>query len=160
MATKVISARPIIRADAVEAVRLGFRIAFSRASVPAVPPNLLPGQPKAAASGRTARFAFNDTPMKRISVPKPSAIRRAAVARPLPKIPYTSSNTPTANVTIEATGPNRDRRETGRGAPSRTAAIGGTRVALIAGRRVAGRGAATPPTMLAAIGRGARAMPL
>jgi 3-hydroxyisobutyrate dehydrogenase-like beta-hydroxyacid dehydrogenase len=74
-------------ADAVEAVRLGFRIAFSRARTPAVPPICVPGQPSTAASGRTARLAFIATPTKRISVPNASAERRVAVVRPLPKIP-------------------------------------------------------------------------
>ena len=44
-ATKVISARPIITAAAVEAVRDGLRTAFWRASRPAVPPSSRPGAP-------------------------------------------------------------------------------------------------------------------
>ena len=39
-ATSVTSASPIISAEAVEAVRCGFRRALSRASTPAAPPNL------------------------------------------------------------------------------------------------------------------------
>ena len=44
-ATKVIRASPIITAAAVEAVRFGFRTAFWRASLPAVPPSFAPGVP-------------------------------------------------------------------------------------------------------------------
>ena len=152
----MISARPIISADAVAAVLLGFRIAFSRASVPAVPPILVPGQPSSEASGRTARLAFSETPMKRISVPNPRARRRLAVVRPPPKIPKTSTRIPRASVTSEATGPKRDRRATGSAAPSRTAAIGGTRVALIAGRRLASRVTMIPTNRLTTIVRVAR----
>ena len=43
MATKVTSARPIISAAAVDAVRPGWRTAFSRARRPAAPPRLRAG---------------------------------------------------------------------------------------------------------------------
>ena len=58
MATKVTSASPIISADAVEAVRFGFRFELSRASTPAVPPNWVAGQPSTEASGRTTFAAL------------------------------------------------------------------------------------------------------
>ena len=57
-ATNVISARPIISAAAVEAVRDGLRIAFWRASCPAAPPKRAPGAPSTSASGRTSRGAI------------------------------------------------------------------------------------------------------
>ncbi len=41
--TSVTSARPIMRADAVDAVRCGFRIALPRASAPAAPPKRAAG---------------------------------------------------------------------------------------------------------------------
>src|SRR5207302_2989152 len=49
--TSVTSARPIINADAVEAVRCGFRIALPRASDPAAPPTRTAGHPSTRASG-------------------------------------------------------------------------------------------------------------
>ena len=48
------SASPIISAAAVEAVRAGWRIAFSRASEPETPPKRAPGQPSVEASGGTS----------------------------------------------------------------------------------------------------------
>ena len=42
-------------AAAVEAVRAGFRMAFWRASLPALPPMRAPGAPRIDASGRTTR---------------------------------------------------------------------------------------------------------
>ena len=42
----VTSASPIISAAAVDAVRLGFRIEFDRASEPATPPMLVAGRPR------------------------------------------------------------------------------------------------------------------
>ena len=50
-ATTVTSARPIMSAAAVDAVRDGLRIAFSRASSPGRPPTRSAGQPTTAASG-------------------------------------------------------------------------------------------------------------
>ena len=47
-ATSVTSARPIISADAVDAVRCGLRRALSRASEPAAPPIFVAGQPSSA----------------------------------------------------------------------------------------------------------------
>ena len=52
-ATNVISARPIITAAAVDAVRAGFLTAFSRASFPASRRSGLPALPATKASGRT-----------------------------------------------------------------------------------------------------------
>ena len=46
VATRVTSARPIISAAAVDAVRCGFRRALSRASTPATPPIRVAGQPR------------------------------------------------------------------------------------------------------------------
>ena len=133
MATNVINASPIISADAVEAVLLGFRIAFSRASVPAVPPIRAPGQPSTAASGRTARFAFIETPTKRISVPKPSASSRVAVVQAAAEDPVDEQQDPERQGHERDDGPEARESSSRQVAPSRTAAIGGTRVALIAG---------------------------
>ena len=63
-ATNVTSVRPIISAAAVEAVRPGLRIAFSRASLPAAPPRRAAGAPTTRASGLTSRGASIATPTK------------------------------------------------------------------------------------------------
>ncbi len=69
--TSVTSASPIISADAVEAVRCGFRRALSRASAPAAPPILAAGQPSTHANGRAIRAESSATPKKINSVPRP-----------------------------------------------------------------------------------------
>ena len=87
VATSVTSARPIISADAVEAVRCGLRRALSRASRPAAPPSRAAGAPSEAASGRTSRAAKSATPMKIRSAPTPIQTRICVVPSPLPKSP-------------------------------------------------------------------------
>ena len=82
IATKVTRARPIISAEAVEAVRLVFRIVLSRASTPAVPPIRVAGHPSTEASGRTRRDAFALTPKKRRTMPNPRDPSRLAVESP------------------------------------------------------------------------------
>ena len=87
MATNVTRARPIISAEAVEAVRLGLRIALSRARAPAAPPMRAAGQPSTDASGCTTREAFAATPKKRSRIPAPSEKRRVAVGTPWARTP-------------------------------------------------------------------------
>ena len=136
-ATSVTSASPIISADAVDAVRPGFRIALPRASVPAAPPSRVAGQPSTRASGGTSVGASIATPMKSAAAPMPIESSRSFVDSP-------PTNSPTSIRAIEPTmvssatyGPKRAKRDGGRTAPSRTAAIGGTLVARIAGRSAA-----------------------
>ena len=137
IATKVTSARPIISAEAVEAVRDGFRVALSRARIPGAPPIDRAGAPSTAASGRTTREAFIETPKKSRITPTPSARRRGPVAIPVPSVPRETSATAIARTTSAVTGPYLAKRDTGSTEPSRTAAIGGTRVARRAGRMLA-----------------------
>ena len=87
IATKVTSARPIIRAAAVDAVRPGLRRAFSRASRPVTPRRRSSGQPTTEARGRTSLADSMATPMKIATAPAP---RRAATALP----PPASANSP------------------------------------------------------------------
>ena len=87
MATKVTSASPIIRAAAVDAVRVGFLIAFSRAIRPMLPPKRLDGQPIARASGRTSLDERSATPTNSARMPNPSEASRGAVATPWTKSP-------------------------------------------------------------------------
>ncbi len=53
-ATAAIRATPIISAAAVDAVRRGLRMAFSRASRPGTPRSRASGRPIAPATGRTS----------------------------------------------------------------------------------------------------------
>ena len=62
----------------------------------------------------------------------------------LPKAPKPTSTSDTRQTAIETIGPKRARREGGRTDPSRTAAIGGTRVARKAGRSAASRVTTVP----------------
>ena len=135
-ATTVTSVSPIISAAAVDAVRLGLRTAFALASSPDTPPVRRPGQPTRRASGFTSLGAASATPMNSPITPRPSS-------RTTPSVP-TLANTPSEIAATEATmTPSASfaecaaRRLAGSSAPSRTAAIGGTRVARRAGRMLA-----------------------
>ena len=137
-ATTVTSASPIISAEAVEAVRLGLRIEFERARSPATPPMTVAGRPRNEARGRARLGATIATPMKSPRTPTPRASRRGPVETPWAKnAAKTTTASATAQTTTATAGPNRAKREGGSTEPSRTAAIGGTRVARIAGRRLA-----------------------
>ena len=84
--TKVTSARPIISAAAVTAVRLGLRWAFSRARRPSSRRTRSSGQPATVASGGTRRGLKSETAKTMATAPPP--IRPAAVpAAALPKSP-------------------------------------------------------------------------
>ena len=78
-----------------------------------------------------------ETPKKSSSTPSPSASRRGAVASPLASDPRATSPIAKTSTTTAVTGPKWAQRDGGSTAPSRTAAIGGTRVARRAGRRLA-----------------------
>ena len=101
-ATNVISASPIITAAAVEAVRAGFRTAFSRASLPAVPPNRAPGAPRTKASGRTTRDATIATATNSNSTPATSERIRTLMSRPCANRPYEKSATATTTMAADA----------------------------------------------------------
>src|SRR5690348_13200079 len=72
-ATNETSASPIINAAAVDAVRDGFRTAFSDASAPAEPPKRRDGQPRTNASAETSRDATPAAPGISASAPTASA---------------------------------------------------------------------------------------
>ena len=160
MATNVISARPIISADAVDAVRLGLRIgvlAGERAGG-AAEPRAGPAEHGSERTDRTLRIQRDaDEEDQRSRSRVPAAGSRSSDRCRRSRRPRAGS--PSASVTIEKIGPNRDMRETGRVAPSRTAAIGGTRVALIAGRRLASSVTMTPTSRLTMIVRVAKTVP-
>ena len=106
--TSVTSARPIISADAVEAVRCGFRRALSRASMPAAPPNRAAGQPSTHANGRAIRADRSAVPKKISSVPIPMNASTDAVPL-LAQMPLASAAKP-STVSVIAHGV-RQRRE-------------------------------------------------
>ena len=135
--TSVTSASPIISADAVEAVRCGLRIALPRASAPAAPPIRTAGQPSTRASGGTSVFASIATPTKTAAAPTPIASSRSVVEMPPTNSPMSMIATAPPIVSRAAATLKRAKRDVGRTAPSRTAEMGGTRVARIAGRSAA-----------------------
>jgi hypothetical protein len=110
---------------------------LSRARSPGAPPISRAGQPSTFESGRTTFDAFIETPKKSRRTPRPSASSLGAVARPLASDPMQTSTIASTSTTSAVTGPKRDHRDGGSTEPSRTAAIGGTRVARRAGRRLA-----------------------
>ena len=63
---------PIISADALAAVRLGLRMAFSRASLPVTPRSRGSGAPIARLSGSEIVRPSTDTPKKTSSTPTPT----------------------------------------------------------------------------------------
>jgi len=156
--TRVTSVSPIISADAVDAVRDGFRIELPRARTPGAPPQRAAGCPRTRAIGGTSVGASIATPMKTATAPMPSKIRCTFVV-PEPKRPKSISPNASAITTIEMWGPKRARRDGGSTAPSRTAAIGCTRVARSAGRIAAISVTTTPTTSATTTVRVANTVP-
>ena len=135
VATTVTSARPIISAAAVEAVRPGLRSAFSRASRPGEPPKRAaggrrasraasPGAGRAWRCRRTARARRRDEACSAIATPpnRPSRDQRQRDADDRRARRTGLRPGPADVVAVE---------------PSRTAEIGGTRVARRAGTMLA-----------------------
>ena len=125
------SPTPIISAAAVAEVRLGLRIAFSRAIDPVMPLILRIGAPRAALIGVAMIGPRMATPRKTTAMPTPTNSSPL-----LPKRPSRSSTTPS----MVTTPPTRARR--GEVAEesmdeSRMAAIGGMREARTAGKTAA-----------------------
>ena len=82
------SARPIISAAAVEAVRAGFRIAFSRASVPDDATDAGAGSAEdAPTSGARTCGATSAMPMNERMTPTPTASSRSPVGALLTSVP-------------------------------------------------------------------------
>ena len=92
IAVNTTSASPIMSAEAVIAVRCGWRSAFSRASRPGIPWNRSSGAPMKRASGRTSTGASSATPNIITTTPSPSS---AAAAEPsAPNRPSSSATRP------------------------------------------------------------------
>ena len=127
------SAIPIISAAAVEAVLPGLRREFPLASRPATPPTLRAGNPTIEASGRTSREESIATPRKSRRTPPAIESSRSLVPSASENIALASRTSERRTMSAAIHGVNRAKRECGSVAPSRTAAMGGTRVARIAG---------------------------
>ncbi len=134
------SARPIINADAVDALRRGLRMAFSRPSRPVAPNRAGSGLPMTLVTGRASSGERVDTPRKASPAPMPTT---AAAPLPLAVVrPSTSSAAPMSASAPPATPRIRSERA-GSTKVSRIAATGGTDAALRAGTN-----AATAVTMI------------
>ena len=144
VATAVTSARPIMSAAAVAAVRPGFRAAFSCASLPDVPPSFADGQPTTATTGRTRRGAVKAAPRNSSRMPSRDARITPATPSPLPSMPSSRSAAPPMPAAAPTKGARRPNRPLGGVDPSRTAAIGSTRVARTAGAMPASTVTTTP----------------
>src|SRR5215207_8770020 len=134
MLTNDTSASPIIRAAAVEAVRRGLRMAFSRARLPGSRKTRANGQPMTRASGRAISGLSTATPRNTTTAPEATLTSRLPSER---NRPASSRATPTA-VTSTPRTIRRLRKPVGANAVSGwRAATGGTRVALRAGMTAA-----------------------
>src|SRR5215216_3545648 len=100
------------------------------------------------ASGGTAFGEIIATPTNSVSTPAAIASRRVTVSTSSTNIEYPSSATATAMTTRAMYGTYGARRPGGSVAPSRTAEIGGTRVALSAGKSPARRVTRIPTARL------------
>ena len=141
------SAMPIISAAAVAAVLPGLRTVFPLASFPAAPPIRRAGRPTRAAIGRTSRDESIATPTNRSSTPTARPIRRSVVPRSSVNIARASRSSAPTTTRPAIHGTNGEIREGGSVAPSRTAAIGGTRVARMAGKSPAASVTTTPTSI-------------
>jgi hypothetical protein len=131
--TNTTTARPIMSAPAVTAVRPGLRTVFSRASRPVSPRSFSSGHPQIDASGRTSRGLNIETPKSVATAPPPTsaaAVFASSVPpnRPMQVIPIPIANSSNANAVKM-----RPRVRLSGSSASRRAAIGDTRVARIAG---------------------------
>ena len=86
---------PIISADAVAAVRFGFRLAFSLASPPVMPRSRANGQLMTRLSGRETVRPSTVT-AKAIRAPRPTT---GSALSTLPNSPYSSAPTPARRMT-------------------------------------------------------------
>ena len=91
--TNTTTARPIISAAAVVAVRPGLRTVFSRASRPVRPRRRSSGQPVTEASGLTSRGLNSDTPNSVAAAPPPTSAAAVLDSAP-PNSPSAVSPSP------------------------------------------------------------------
>jgi hypothetical protein len=97
MVMKLTRPTPIISAEALAAVRLGLRMAFSRASLPAMPRNHGSGAPTARLSGSDTVRPSTDTAKNTSSTPAPTTRMLLAT---WPKSPVNSAAMPAARMPV------------------------------------------------------------
>ena len=138
IATKVTSARPIISAEAVEAVRAGFRVALSRARIPGAPPIVRAGRAEHGGERADDLAPRSSRRRRRAAARRGRAAAAAARSRcRCASAPRETSAIASTSTASAVTVPYLAQRDGGSTEPSRTAAIGGTRVARRAGRMLA-----------------------
>ena len=131
--TKATSARPIISAAAVTAVRLGLRWAFSRASRPSRRRTRSSGQPATAASGGTRRGLKSETAITITTAPPPISPARGAGVRIPEQADQDHRQADQRRAGSRRRRKTSRRRRVGVGTKACRAAIGGTRVERRAG---------------------------
>ncbi len=150
---KATRATPTINADAVDAVRRGFRFVFSFARRPDIPKRRGNGHPITSARGLAASGASTDTPVKAIAAPAATK----TIARPtLAKSPTANSSTPNPVITVPAIARMRRLRRGVLAASSRIAATGGMRDAFLAGSNEESSVRIRPTSIETMIVRGSR----
>ena len=141
------SARPTISAEAVEAVRRGFLLAFSRAKLPDALANRVIGQPKRRDAGLAISVLKSDTEMNSSNAPAANKLNclvapeSLAVPKPVAKRPLIPKMRP---ITVRRLLPPDQRLRS-----SLKAAIGGIFEARLAGE-IAARRVTPMPTTAAA----------
>ena len=148
-------------AAAVAAVRPGFRIEFSRASLPgrAADPHRGPAEHGGERS-RRAGWRSRRRRRRGAGTPAPIEPSRWPDAELRREHPVDEQARPRATAARPRAGAKRAKRDGGSDAPSRTAAIGGTRVARRAGTKPATSVIATPATRLTTTVRAAKTVPV
>ena len=131
--TNTTTARPIISAPAVTAVRPGLRTAFSRARRPVMPLSFSSGQPQIEASGRTSRGLNIETPKSVATAPPPTSAAAALASSVPPKRPAHVIPMPARKRSTAKAVKMRPRVRLSGSSASSSAAIGVTRVARSAG---------------------------
>ena len=144
--TKTTTARPIISAAAVTAVRPGLRTAFSRARRPVMPRSRSSGQPATDASGRTSRGLNMDTPSSVATAPPPTSPAAVPEESKLANRPAHAMPIPISVSSAAKAANTRPRVRLSGSSASRSAAIGETRVARSAGTSAAASVTTIPTT--------------
>ena len=131
--TKTTSARPIISAAEVTAVRPGWRVEFSRASRPTSFVERSIGQETKRAAGPTKRGEISAMPRIRITAPPAAPSSFVEVSPPSASRPATTSPAPSRISRPASHGVRRAQRPRVGAVASRSASTGATRVARSAG---------------------------
>ena len=158
-ATKTTTPRPIISAEAVAAVRPGFLTLLSRARRPLTGAIFCRGQPSRPASG-LMRYLLTIARAMNTSTAPTATVPSRDVVLPGPYMPATIPSAPSTATAAAKYGLKRANRDGGSTAPSCRAAMGGTRVARVAGITAESRVTMMPTASATMTVRGASTSPL